>query len=558
MDLKPELRNVYEEIIDHLSKKLNLKVYAALAYGSLVAGYGDEHSDYDLIIISEELKYPIRYIYEKFKGRYASVLLVKKPFFEEDVKEARHGEFVAGRLYTIYIPLINEKYIHDMDLELKKRACLEEIEETINEYGELAYSINIPVRYFLLSRLKQRATIYPIVKYSYIKMFSGRCGEQNLQRALRSFYEALKSLESEGLVNFVEPLTVKIVKRTAVYSRPLYRKMKYIKRAFKLYFTHLRSARVSPRVVFYEIRSKLKRYFKKANHFIELESPSILLSSADGIILKSQKLKTADAIKELYPFATHVRKIKRVGLFSNVHVLEVSDGNRKELLVCKCYGKNNLIDIVKWIFVQLWLLDVKCFIISSRKRLINETLKSRELSLKYSIKTPRPLLILWRTRSVFFEYILGKNLVELAKDSCKLVEELILNTYREFGEKLGLLHKNGLTLGDTKPDNIIVHDNSWYCVDLEQATYDGKYAWDIAEILYFSFRWFSPLRKIGIEKIVRSFLEGYLKHGHKKDVLKALSFRYIRPFLPFTPLTSIIKVRRAARAYIINSILLNA
>lgn len=550
MDLELELHSTYEEIIEHLSKKLNLKVYAALAYGSLVAGYGGEHSDYDLIIISEGLKYPIRYIYEKFKGRYASVLLTEKSFFEEDIKEAKHGEFVAGRLYTIYVPLVNEKYIHSMDLELKKRACLEEIEDVIHEYGELARNINIPVKYFLLSRLGRRAAIYPIVKYSYVRMLSGQDGERNLQRALRSFYEALKNLEAEETVSFIEPSTVRIIKWTVARNQPLCREKKYIARAFKLYFTHLRSARVNPRVVLYEVYSKLKRYFRKVNCPAELENPSILLSLADGVVLKSQRLKVTDAIKELYPFVTRVRKIKRVGLFSDVYIFEASDGGRGELVVYKCYGKSNLINIVKWMLIQLWLLDVKRFIISGKRRLINEVLKAHELNANYSIKTPKPLLILWRTHSVLFEYVPGKNLVELAKSSHRSAEELILNTYKEFGEKLGLLHKSGLTLGDTKPDNIIVHNNGWYCVDLEQVTYSSEYAWDVAEALYFSFRWFSPLRRIGVEKIVKSFLEGYLKYGHKKNILEASSLKYVRPFLPLTPLTDIVKIRRIARAYV--------
>jgi len=92
-------------------------------------------------------------------------------------------------------------------------------------------------------------------------------------------------------------------------------------------------------------------------------------------------------------------------------------------------------------------------------------------------------------------------------------------------------------LGDCKPENIIVTRRGELCfVDLEQASRDGNQAWDVAEFLYYSGHYVSPLAPTDkIVLVAKTFLDGYLEGGgNPETVKKAASPRYTKVFSLFT------------------------
>ena len=94
-----------------------------------------------------------------------------------------------------------------------------------------------------------------------------------------------------------------------------------------------------------------------------------------------------------------------------------------------------------------------------------------------------------------------------------------------------------MSLGDCKPENIIVTREGELCfVDLEQASRDGNQAWDIAEFLYYSGHYVSPLAPTDkIELLAKAFIEGYIEEGgNPENVKKAASPRYTKVFSLFT------------------------
>ena len=105
------------------------------------------------------------------------------------------------------------------------------------------------------------------------------------------------------------------------------------------------------------------------------------------------------------------------------------------------------------------------------------------------------------------------------------------------GETLAKVHSRNMTLGDTKPENMIINPKGdIYLIDFEQSTQDGDKAWDIAEFLYYSGHYLQPLySNVKAEAIVKSFIKGYLKAGGNPiDIKKAGASKYTRVFSVFT------------------------
>ncbi|MCW4054581.1 MAG: hypothetical protein NWE84_06650, partial [Candidatus Bathyarchaeota archaeon] len=87
-------------------------------------------------------------------------------------------------------------------------------------------------------------------------------------------------------------------------------------------------------------------------------------------------------------------------------------------------------------------------------------------------------------------------------------------------------------------ENVIVtKDGTPYFVDLEQASRDGNQTWDIAEFLYYSGHYVSPIAPVNAaELIAKEFIKGYLEaEGKKETIKKAGSARYTKVFSIFTP-----------------------
>lgn len=533
-------RKIYDFALHHVEEKWGVKIYSALAYGSRIGGYASEHSDYDLIVIGEEFKEGIRYIYEKLDKNYISILLVDKELFEEDVYEARHGEFVSGRLYTVYLPLINGEYIRKMEIELKKRTILEELCILFYSFKELTYEFLIPTKYFLYSRLRRRIQMYPPVKYSYYNMFFGEKGSENLEFSLNGFRIALRDLEGEGMVKYVDDDRVKVLREPWRCRAIVPLLFRFFKRGVKSYLTHTRSAKVKPSVVLEETMSKIRRSIESITIPTELSNPETLLAFED-VFFNNEYRDVENTIKYMFGPEARIEEIMRKGLFSELYIVHIDVNGEKHILTHK---KFSIFYNVKWFMIQLWLLDIKKFILFSRKRLVNEFIMMNHFHKTMKINVPKPILLSWPDSSLYMEYIGGKRLIDM--DILRERNE-ILRIYRELGSTLAILHSNKTVLGDVKPNNIVVGDEGWYIVDLEQAGEKNDYSWDIAELIFYSFIWSSPLKKIDLKDICNSFIQGYMENGDSKWLKKAVTIKYIRPFIPLVPLNTLIKIRRCIK-----------
>ena len=118
------------------------------------------------------------------------------------------------------------------------------------------------------------------------------------------------------------------------------------------------------------------------------------------------------------------------------------------------------------------------------------------------------------------------------------------------GRTIAEAHKLGVSLGDCKPENFVVtREGKTFFVDLEQATRNGNQAWDVAEFLYYSGHYVSPLSSAEAASIIaKNFVEGYLEAGGRREtVKKAASARYARIFSVFTPPQVIVAISNICR-----------
>jgi len=530
---------VYNIALEHFNSLLERPIYAALAYGSQIAGYASKDSDYDLILIIDDYPDTIKYYYENVRGFSFSALVVDKHFFEEDVYHAKHGEFVSGRLFTVFIPLVNEEYIKKCEVDLKERTIIEESCDLISKYGELVEYLSVPLKFFLFSRLRRRIIAYPPVRYSYIKTFFGSKGEDNVNMSLQGFRRGAERLVRRGILEKIGPDLYRIVKSKLDCPNKIFIRLEFLQRGVKSYITHGRSAKVPPKVFLHEFQSKIRRGGGG-------ELPSLLRDPHKLIHIEDSEVSGVS--RNLYQALRHIYKdenvtvgaVKRTGLFSGTYIIEVNSYRGAERIVRKHFS---YLDIFKWLILQFWLLDITRFNLMPSTRFLNEvrsSLRMREIG----IKTFRPILFSWAEKSIYSKYIEGTKISELPSN---YPLNMILSIIREVGRLIGYIHSAGYVFGDLKPQNIIFNGKDLYFTDLEQFSSRGDPSWDIAEFLYYSYIITSRYIGIPIEKFVSSFIEGYSESGDLKYVSRASSLKYLRPFTIIAPWNRLFKIRSSIK-----------
>jgi len=194
----------------------------------------------------------------------------------------------------------------------------------------------------------------------------------------------------------------------------------------------------------------------------------------------------------------------------------------------------------KWFPLTLWSVGPRTFAVLGSSRLERECAINRLLHSE-GFAVPELLYVSPNERLVFMEYVLGENLSNMvrkivgSKNDGELKKEIDL--IAKVGNLLAKVHALGVSLGDTKPENILVNKNGEiYLTDLEQAGRNGDKAWDVAEFLYYSGHYVSPFVDARrVEPIAKAFIRGYVKAGGNiKMVRSAANAKYTKVFSMFT------------------------
>ncbi len=230
-------------------------------------------------------------------------------------------------------------------------------------------------------------------------------------------------------------------------------------------------------------------------------------------------------------------KIEEIGgVLNDVYLLTFRRNSKEQKVVVKKFRDWSSF---KWFPLALWALGTKALAVLGRSRLEREYATNQFLH-SQGFPVPKVLHVSLKKRLIFQEYIEGEKTVETVKRIITSKEKAVKEAaqVKEVGRKIAEAHRLGVALGDCKPENIVVtEDGKTFFVDLEQATRDGNQAWDVAEFLYYSGHYVSPISSAKAAKIItKNFVEGYLEAGGRKEtVRKAGSARYVKVFSVFTP-----------------------
>jgi len=544
--LSENLRGNVLDICKRIADSHESRIISACFYGPRVCGYADQKSDVHVLLVLGNFRSILRSYLKPLNEINAFILAVNQGAFEGDVKQGRLGEFIAEKTMVPYEPLINEKYFRRQEVRTKKRIVLELLENIVLEFPELSHELLIQVEYFMYETMMRRARVFLPVTYSFLNMLRGDVRRKNVESMMRGYLQALDELAKEDQITFSNG-HIKITKnlmngvRRRKFRLPLF--LKSFERAALLHILSVLPKMMRPLAYDAEVFTKSNRGVKAEELVFQLEDPKkyLLIPTPLGFVTLSDKTSIEDFARKAVPGGGVLdMSIEEVGgVLNSVYLLTFQRNHEEQKVIVKKF--KNWCGF-KWFPLALWALGTKTFAVLGRPRLEREYALNQFL---HSQGFPVPTIIYFSPKQslIFKNFIEGENLTKIIKRIISSKKEEVTAEaalVREVGRKIAEVHRFGVALGDCKPENIIVtKDGKTFFVDLEQATRDGdgNQAWDVAEFLYYSGHYVSPISPADAAVfIAKEFIRGYLEVGGKREtVRKAGSARYSKVFSIFTP-----------------------
>jgi len=497
-------------------------------YGSRIGGYARPDSDYDVLVIVPKYPYGLRYHYVDYNKTKLALLVTSERLIVSDASVGLLGEFVAGRLLAPIKIIYDKGKTKNIVTIYRYRVILEGVNE-LAKLGVMNNDLKIPIEYFPIRKMKIRAKLYTPLKYSYSKLLKV---EGIRERLRREYKPIIDKLVSEGILEYIDENHVKlsIIRKINVTDKVLDVASLLIK-GIASYIAHAYAGLPEIYHITFEITSKVKR--RKYEVAEELKHPEALLKLREGIIVKGREW-LQDLIKYVYGQEYHAKIVResRKGIYTST-TYEVASNNKKYLIVVKEYAS---LMAFKWFIAEVLGGTAISFYLDPLERLCREyhyTLTLRNI--RSDVDTPKILGVHLSKKILIREYIRGDSLlpgIMMKKEEVKVEPQ----EFYRIGEILAIIHNKGYAIGDCKPDNFLLAEdsNKVYLVDLEQARdteNENELAWDIAEFTYFTFFKLYNNPQLA-EKLIDSFIEGYISYG-PKDIVKRACRREVQiPFIP--------------------------
>ena len=479
-------------------------------------------------------------------GRSIIFFAVDQWVFERDVDRGFLGEALAGTLLFPHTPLCGKQYLSSQEILLKKRLILELLENLVLNFPELSHHLHIKPKYFMYEVMLNRVRIFPPLAYGLSNFMTDVAHRKEGEVVFRGYMEALRQLEKEKKIMFSDGY-VRIPKKFVAESKnPKVRLTNITKNAPRTLFTSVLAA--FPQLLNFisqnsEALLKLQKITIKREPDLtrRFEDPQkyVFVPTAQGLVSLADRLDIeAFAQKMLLNDEKAKITYERVGgVLNDIYLIKAyPNGVEKKVLVKRFKDWSSF----KWFPLSLWSFGARNFAVLGRYRLEKECAISELLRCE-GFNVPKILHVSHKERLVFMEYIEGENLSNaikrIAAARSREKSESDLAKIGRVGEIFAQVHSLNVTLGDTKPENVIFNpDDEVYLLDFEQASHDGDKAWDIAVFLYYSGHYLQPLvSNSEAEAIAKSFISGYLKGGGDVNVIKkAGNSKYTRIFSVFT------------------------
>ena len=548
--LAQHLRRVNEKLFEQILGFCryvagSCQITSACICGDYALGFCPENATVEVLLIIRDFQPRLMNYVKVFDEKNVVVFAVDEWIFERDVDKGFLGEALAGGLIFPYIPLTNEDYSHSQEVKLKKRLILELLENLILNFPELSYEIHIEPKYFMYETMLSRARLFPPTIYSLLNFMREDVKEENVEHARHGYLEALKELKEEGIV-YSSNGYIKISKEFADETRS--RKVRFInlfKTAQRTLFTSLLS--IFPKTLNLisqnkEIFLKLQKVTEEKSKIIhQIEDPKryLYIPTASGLVSLANKMDIESfARKALSVSETANIEIEEIGgILNDVYLIKAPvKGEERKIIVKRFRDWSSF----KWFPLTLWTVGTRTFAVSGGSRLERECAINQLLYSK-GFAVPKVFHVSHVERLIFMEYVEGENLdsaikrIATSKKASEIEKDLAILS--KVGETFAKVHALDISLGDTKPENIMIGKNGEIVLlDFEQSSRNGDKVWDIAEFLYYAGHDIPPfVGTRSAELITKTFIEGYLKAGgNAKNVREAGNPKYTKVFSVFT------------------------
>jgi tRNA A-37 threonylcarbamoyl transferase component Bud32 len=473
-----------------------------------------------------------------------SVFAVDQWIFERDIDRGLLGEALASKLIFPYTALQGETYLHEREVELKKRLVIELLENLSINFPELAQRIQILPQYFMYEIFYNRVRVFPLLAYNLTDLTISIKDAEN--RALSCYIEVLNQLEAEEKISLKNGYVFITPKFIARCQDPKLRFINLSKSAPRTLFTSLFGAlpqlanRVGQNTETFLRTQKISwiRPNEQTVTFIDSRK-YVFFPTAEGLVSLADKLDIKGYTQRMLLKNQNVNidVTPAGGILNDVYVINASgEGVNTKILVKRFKDWSGF----KWFPLTLWSFGARSFAVSGQARLAKEIAASEFLRGE-GFNVPKILHFSNPELLIFMEFIEAEGLNQIIKrystttNSQTIAEAL--DIFNRVGENLARVHSANLSLGDTKPDNVLIKpDGTIYLIDFEQAMQGGDKAWDVAVFLYYCGHYLQPFDNTAKAKtLTHSFIEGYLRGGGNLDIIhKAALTKYTRIFSIFT------------------------
>lgn len=524
--ISPQELEVIRKCVVKVSK--GRAVAAACLYGSRAAGYARPESDVDLLIVLENYPHLVKYVYLRESAMEVSALIVDRKALERDAKSALLGEFVAGRLLHVYMPVAGAEFLTSVERVYKRRIILEEVRDIVNFANVLSTEILFPMEYVAFSKIKRRALLYPSAAYSYYRTYAE--GSSNLEFALGGYRRALEDIAAEdGDLLVRQGDLLRISEKRVLVEKEGRTRLKLSKRLqeFSSYFVQTYAGRRIWHLAVKEAESKIRRHVRQQARLPDFMAfpKRAYWKLPEGRLIVESKDWLDDLAGPLGRyFVAKKRRLGNVNSRTMLYVLQHGSGEYK--IAVKEFAKTKA---VKWAALSLWTAPVKRFRVDPLFRLGSEYKAVRYIR-NLGLHTPAIEAVVLDRKLLVTQFIEGQTLAQEIKDRIRGSSEPGL--LREAGEQIAKIHNAGSSFGNVKPKNIVVSAGELYFTDVEQFVFQaGDPAWDLAQFISWGLK---GIRNTDMATaIAREFLGGYIDVAGTGNVVRlAKSRRYVESFYP--------------------------
>jgi tRNA A-37 threonylcarbamoyl transferase component Bud32 len=478
------------------------------------------------------------------KNKTISVFAVDQWVFERDIDRGFLGEAIASKLIFPYVALQGKTYLQEKEVALKKRLVLELLENLVINFPELAPRIQILPQYFMYEVFYNRIRVFPLLAYDLTGLTSTLKNAED--HALSSYKAALNQLEAEEKVTTQNGYTFITPKFISQCQNPKLRLINLSKTAPRTLFTSFFG--VLPQLVNVVgqnteafLRTQKISWARPSDQIVNFidSQKYVFFPTAEGLVSLADKIDIKGYTQRLLLKNQNVNiEVAPIGsMLNDVYLINASgDGGNTKVLAKRFKDWSGF----KWFPLTLWSFGARSFAVSGQARLAKEIAASEFLRSE-GFNVPKILHVSNAERIIFMEFIEGEGLNQAIKRYSTAPDEKtaseVLSIVSKVGENLARVHGRNVSLGDTKPDNVLIKpDGTIYLIDFEQALQGGDKAWDIAVFLYYCGHYLQPFdSNIKAESITLSFIEGYLQGGGNiSDIHKAALPKYTRIFSIFT------------------------